>query len=359
MSRGTWAEIDASALRHNVKTIQHIAPHQLIIAMIKANAYGHGINPIAAILSETDIEGLGVAVLEEALVLRQAGISKRIILMEGVFNAAELIHAASENMDVVVHHLGQLELLEQVILPHPIRVWLKIDTGMHRLGFSPEDVKIVWQRLHALSQVESIILMSHFACADQHHDPKTEDQFKVFEQITAGIPGLKSLANSAIILHHSEKHADLLRPGIMLYGISPFSDELGEDYNLKPVMTLHARIIAVKTLKAGESVGYGAIWNCPSDRNIGVVSVGYGDGYPRHAINGTPVLVNGRRASLIGRVSMDMITVDLYDQPDAKVGDPVILWGRGLPIETIAQCANTIAYQLTTQVTARVPRVIV
>jgi alanine racemase len=357
MSRATTATIDLKALRHNLERVKQLAPNSQSIAVIKADGYGHGILRVAKALEAAD--KFGVASLDEALSLRNKSIRKPIVLLEGVFEASEYSKAGLQNVEVVVHHISQLEMLEEYDrgaskAASRINVWLKIDTGMHRLGFPPDIVPIVWQRLKAVSLVKEIYLMTHLANADNPKDMVTKMQLKMFDQATQGLEAKKSIANSGAIISWPETHADFVRPGIMLYGVTPFSTGTGLDHDLQPVMTLSSELIAVNYHKKNSAVGYGGQWVCPEDMPVGVVAIGYGDGYPRHAKSGTPVLVNGARVELIGRVSMDMICVDLRQQSDAKVGDPVILWGEGLPIEEVARSADTIGYELLCHVTQRV-----
>jgi len=287
--------------------------------------------------------------------LRRAGVHQRILLLEGVFDAAELPRCARQGLNIAIHHPEQVRMLETARLDRPVRVWLKIDTGMHRLGLEPDTVPAVFRRLADCSSVAPAIgLMSHLARADERDCEFTLQQLQVFERATADLPGARSLANSAGVLGWPQTHFDWVRPGIMLYGASPFVDRLAADEDLQPVMTFQTRLISIKRLRHGDPVGYGGTWICPEDMDVGVAAAGYGDGYPRHAPSGTPVLVNGREAALIGRVSMDMITVDLRQHPEAQIGDPVILWGEGLPVERIARAAGTISYTLMCGITARV-----
>jgi len=344
MSRPAKVVISLSALRHNYSRIRTLAPDSRIMAIVKADAYGHGIAPIAQSLEDAD--AFGVACLEEARELRQANIKQRINLLEGPYAGEELSEISELELDIVVHDISQIEMLEQSQLSKPIDVWLKIDTGMHRLGFLPELVNDVISRLQQTNSVKNIRLMTHLASANEPDNPMTLEQIQCFNQVTENQDVEKTIANSAGIMAFPDAHVDWVRPGIMLYGVSPFSDSQGPQQGLKPVMTLQSRLITVKQLKAGEPVGYGATWRCPEDMLVGVVAAGYGDGYPRHAKSGTPVLVNGKRAELIGRASMDMLTVDLRSQAQAKTGDPVVLWGEGLPVEEIANHADTIPYEV-------------
>lgn len=343
--RAAHLEIDTVALQHNLRRIRSIVPGCKVLAMVKANAYGHGFETIAKALPEAD--AFGVACIEEAIILRQAGVTNPIVLMEGFFDAAELTLMREWNLVAVIHHFAQIAILENQPFAKPINVWLKIDTGMNRLGFTVEQVPMAWQRLNACPLVSAIdCIMTHFSEPDALDKNTTQRQFEQFMQATSAFPGLKSLANSAAILGWPATSIDWVRPGIILYGVSPFANRLGTDFGLKPVMTLRSEIIAIRQARKGDAIGYGSGSICADDMPIGVVAMGYGDGYPRHARNGTPVLVNNTTVPLIGRVSMDMLTVDLSTVPQTQVGDSVTLWGAGLPIEIVAAKADTIAYEL-------------
>lgn len=353
ISATTKAVINLSACRHNLLLAKKSSPDSNVIAVIKANAYGHGMLEIANTLNEAD--AFAVARVAEAIALRQAGITKAIVLLEGFSSEAELKLASEYQLECVIHHESQLQLLEQT-KGNAIALWLKVDTGMHRLGFNPDDVKNISQRLEQIDTVNHPVkYMTHLANADDKHDKKTLNQvntfYKSIEDITVEET---SIANSAGILGWPQTHASWNRPGIMLYGVSPFINSVAADLNLKPVMTLSSSLISIKQLKKGEAIGYGGSYVCEKDMTIGVVAIGYGDGYPRHAKTGTPVLVNNKRCALVGRVSMDMICVDLGEQKNVQVNNPVTLWGEGLAIEEIAECADTIAYELLCGVTRRV-----
>lgn len=328
------------------------APGRRVATAVKAEGYGHGLLRVARTL---DADAFAVACIEEALTLREAGVDRPILLLEGVFEASELPLCARHGLAITVHHPEQVLMLERARLECPLRVWLKVDSGMHRLGLQPETVAAIYRRLrNCPAVVPEMGLMSHLARADERDCAATLQQLQTFNAATAGLPGERSLANSAGILGWPQTHFDWVRPGIMLYGASPFVDSRAADENLRPVMTLSTRLIAINRLRQGEAVGYGGTWICPEDMDVGVAAIGYGDGYPRHAPSGTPVLVNGREAALIGRVSMDMITLDLRQHPAAQIGDSVVLWGEGLPVERIAQAAGTISYVLLCGITARV-----
>lgn len=355
MSRPTYMKIDLVALAHNFERVCELAKGRSIIAMVKANAYGHGITRIAHALPKAD--ALGVASLEEGLILRDAGIMQPIVLAEGVFYPEEIAEAARHHFTLVVHHLPHVEMLEKVKVDKPFNVWLKINTGMNRLGISPSQFDEIYQRLMAAESVKKPIgLMTHFASADLINDDATSKQLELFNQVTVNHTGPRSLANSAAIIAWPATHGDWVRPGLMLYGASPFADKCGRDFDLQPVMSLWSRIIAITQVRKGGKIGYDGTFTAPEDMLVGVVGVGYGDGYPQFANNGTPTLVNGVECPLAGRVSMDMLTVDLRHQPNAKIGDPVVLWGDGLPVERVASFCNTSAYEILTRMTPR-PRI--
>ena len=351
MTRDTRAVIRLSALRDNLSLARQAAPGSRQLAVIKANAYGHGLVEVAQALEAAD--AFGVACLDEALTLREAGVDKPIVLLEGILSAAELQAVRRHRLDLVVHHSAQIAMLEQAPPGEPVGVWLKIDTGMHRLGVPPETAATFHRRLAACDAVQGAPrLMTHLANGDDRADPATKAQLRIFDEAISGLEGERSVANSAGILGWPQTHAEWNRPGILLYGVSPFG---GEPWpGLAPAMTLHSVLIAVRHLRRGEAIGYGGRFVCPEDMPVGVAAIGYGDGYPRHAPDGTPVLVNGRPAALAGTVSMDMLTLDLRNVPDAVPGDPVTLWGEGLPIETVAAHAGTIGYELLCKVTRRV-----
>lgn len=350
--RRTEVSLDLSALRHNLQRLREAAPASRVMAAIKANGYGHGLERVARTLGDAD--ALGVACVEEAVSLREVGIATPITLLEGFFHADELPLICQHHLDCVIHHVHQIEVLEQQPLSSPLKVWLKVDSGMHRLGIPATDCHQLWQRLVAINDIEVIGLMTHFANADDLNDPTTEQQLALFNKSCDELPGERTIANSAGILGWPQSHAEWNRPGISLYGVSPLLGGRGEQHGLRAVMTLRSELIAVNHLKQGDAIGYGGSWRCPEDMPVGVVAVGYGDGYPRHADSGTPVLVNGQRVPLVGRVSMDMITIDLRAMPQAKIGDEVVLWGKGLPVEEVAEHAATIPYELLCGVTGRV-----
>ncbi len=353
MTRATRAVIDLRALRHNLARVRQAAPSARVMAVVKSNGYGHGL--VRAARAFADAQALAVTCLDEALELREAGLDAPIVLLEGFTAPADLRLLRAHALDCVIHHDTQLEMLDAAPRGAPLRIWLKVDTGMHRLGFAPARVGAVLQRLRECPHVEPRVrLITHLANADDRADPRTDAQVRRLLAAAEGFAGEMSIANSAGVLAWPQTHADWVRPGIMLYGVSPFLDEVAAAQDLKPAMTLHSALIAVNRFRQGDAIGYGGSWTCPEDMPVGVVAIGYGDGYPRHAPSGTPVLVNGRRVPLVGRVSMDMLCVDLRSQPQAMVGDPVVLWGEGLPVEEIARRAGTIGYELLCGVAPRV-----
>lgn len=352
MSRPTYMKIDLAALQHNLQRVRELASGCSVIAMVKANAYGHGIVRVAQALP--DVDAFGVASLEEGLILRDAGVTQPIVLVEGLFYPEEMAEAAKHHFTLVVHHLPHVEMLEQAKVEKPFSVWLKINTGMHRLGIDPIQFQEVYNRLMAADSVKKPIgLMTHFAEADIVDSEATAQQLKIFNHVINSHQGPRSLANSAAIIAWPRTHGDWVRPGLMLYGASPFTGSVGVDHQLKPVMTLWSRLIALTHVERGGKIGYGGTWTAPENMLVGVVGVGYGDGYPQFAQNGTPILVNDVECPLVGRVSMDMLTVDLRKVPNAQIGDPVILWGEGLPVENVANCSHTSAYEILTRMTPR------
>jgi len=354
VSRPLRAEIRVAALRYNLQRVRDSAPSSRIIAVVKANGYGHGMQIVAHALNDAD--AFAVASIDEAINLRESGIHQPILLLEGFFDEADLLLLQAYSLQPVIHSHYQLECLENASITYPFDVWLKLNTGMNRLGFGLSEFSTVYKRLQECDAVQTVHAMTHFACADDRSDSMTAKQIQRFDQTLTGAPLSCTLANSAGILGHPDSHRDWVRPGIMLYGTSPFVDADATSLDLRAVMNLKSELIAVHEVAAGDSVGYGAEWVCEHDMRIGVVAGGYGDGYPRHAPAGTPVLVNGQRVALVGRVSMDMITVDLTDC-DAQVGAPVLLWGDGLAADEVARCAETIAYELFCNVAPRVPRI--
>uniref|UniRef100_A0A3B0MH48 Alanine racemase n=1 Tax=Arsenophonus endosymbiont of Trialeurodes vaporariorum TaxID=235567 RepID=A0A3B0MH48_9GAMM len=353
--KAATAVIHRRALRHNLQRVREIAPHSRIIAVVKANAYGHGLLETAHTVKDL-ADSFGVARISEAIALRENGINNPILLLEGFFELAELPIITRHEIDVVVQSIEQLETLEQIKLEKPIKVWMKLDTGMHRLGFRPEEAKISYTRLMACQNIQKPInIMSHFSRADEPGLPAaTEQQLACFNAFIKDKPGEKSIAASAGILLWQTSHFDWVRTGIMMYGASPQEGKQGKDFGLLPAMTLKSNLIAIRQHKAGEPVGYGGVWVSEQDTNLGVVVIGYGDGYPRNAPSGTPVLINGRKVPIVGRVSMDMISVDLGIETNDKVGDEAIIWGDLLPVEDVAAYTGVSDYELLTKLTSRV-----
>jgi alanine racemase len=348
------ATIDTTALRHNLSAVRARAPSSRVMAVIKANAYGHGLVAVARALEDAD--AFAVARVDEGLLLRQAGISKPVVLLEGVFDREQQAAAAAADFELVVHLPEQIELLRALGTAVPLTVWLKLDSGMNRLGWKGAAFANAWSDLSRLAAVrQPIRLMTHLAAADEPDRTDTERQLQCFEAATRTMPGARSVANSAGLLNYAAALADWVRPGLLLYGVSPIAATVGTDYGLRPVMTLHSRVIAVKDVAAGEHVGYGGAWTAARATRLAVAAVGYGDGYPRSLASGAPVLVNGERAALAGRVSMDMIGIDVTDlKSSVRLGDPVVLWGPQLPVEEIARLAGTIPYELLCGISQRV-----
>ena len=359
MARPNQALLNLNALRHNVGVARSLAPSSKLMAVVKANGYGHGATAIAHGL-ESVVDALAVACVEEAVELRDSGIVAPILLLEGVFEARELVTASELGLWVTIDNRWQLQWLEEASLPAPVQCWLKVDTGMHRLGVAPDQALAFFERLQRCPNSDGTpVLSTHFASADDLHSSQTNEQLALFDQACQGLQAPRSAANSPGLLGWPDSHLDWVRPGYMLYGNSPFAESHPNAEALEPVMTLTSAVISLRDVPAGEYVGYAATWRAERASRIATITIGYGDGYPRLAANGTPVLVNGRVAPLAGRVSMDMITVDVTDLPDVEVGDEVVLWGDGLPVGEIARHAGTIGYELTTRMPLRTPRVIV
>ncbi len=343
------ARIDSTALRHNLSVAKRRAPRSRVWAVVKANAYGHGLARAARALSAAD--GLALIELEAALELREAGEKRPILLMQGFYSPEEIDLITANALTTVVHDAEQLAMLEKAPASAKISAYLKLNTGMNRLGFAAGDLESALGRLGRCAG--EITLMTHFADADGKRG--VQWQVERFQTMSAGLNFPRSLANSAAILRYPEAHADWNRPGIMLYGCSPFSDEGAETLGLRPVMTLSSELIAVRELLAGDSVGYGCTFTASEPTRIGIVACGYADGYPRHAPTGTPILVCGTRTRTVGRVAMDMLIADLAAIPEAKVGSPVTLWGEGLSADEVAASAGTVSYELLCALSPRVP----
>ena len=352
--RPARALIDLQALRHNYQLAREVTGAKAL-AVIKADAYGHGAVQCAQAL-EAEADGFAVACIEEALELRAAGIRAPVLLLEGFFEADELPLIVENDLWCVVHSLWQLDAVEQASLSKPIHVWLKLDSGMHRVGLHPGDYQAAYQRLQASANVSKIVLMSHFARADELDSVRSVEQVAVFLGARAALTAEISLRNSPSVLGWPRVPSDWVRPGLMLYGTSPFEEPQAVAARLQPVMTLESKVICVRELPAGEPVGYGAKFITSKPMRIGVVAMGYADGYPRQAPTGTPVLVDGVRSQLLGRVSMDMLCIDLTDVPHAGLGSTVELWGKNILASEVAAQADTIPYQIFCNL-KRVPRV--
>jgi alanine racemase len=352
MARNTIARIDTAALGHNLARVREHAPGARVMAVVKADAYGHRLDLCLPALKHADM--LAVATLEEARAIRRLGNGLPVLLLEGVIHAGDLAVATELGLELTLHHESQIAQLERFGRSPTPRLWLKVDSGMNRLGVPEGRACELHRRLERLPGVEQVNLVSHFASADDPASDSTRRQIERFRTAVSGLDGELCLANSAGILAHPDSHCDWVRAGIMLYGISPMTDRTGLELGLKPVMTLSSELIAINTVQAGERIGYGGRFRAERDLAIGVAAVGYGDGYPRATADGTPILVKDCPCTLAGRVSMDMITIDLSACPQARIGDPVVLWGQGLPIEIVARSADTIPYELVCRITRRV-----
>ncbi|MHB0992609.1 MAG: alanine racemase [Burkholderiales bacterium] len=350
MTRPTYAHIDAAALRHNLSIARKHAGDARVMAVVKANGYGHDIKVTAAALAEAD--GFAVASLDEAVALRDCGCNKPVLLLEGIFDAEEIALCSTYKFSIVIHNREQINLLRTAKLAEPVPVFLKLNSGMNRLGFTPQDFEPALADLKAMPMLRDITLMSHFATADDDHG--ISGQLETIQSCFNGLPYPVSLANSAALFRYPASRGQWVRPGIALYGATPFPDQTAAGLGLLPAMTLHSRIIATQTLTSGAALGYGRLWVADKPSRIGVVACGYADGYPRHATTGTPILVDGQRTRIVGRVSMDMLFADLTDLPAAGTGSQVILWGKDLPVELIARSAGTVNYELLCARAARV-----
>ena len=351
MPRPITATIDLAALAHNLGVARAHAPHAKVFAVIKANAYGHGLLRAAGALREAD--GFAVLEFDAAIRLRDAGYTQRIVLLEGFFDAREAVAGAARKIASVVHAEEQFAWTDPLLASIPLDVLLKINSGMNRLGFAPQAVRGAYETLQESPGVGKITLMTHFADADGAGGVAA--QMAVFERAVAGIAAPRSLANSAATLRYPETHFDWIRPGILLYGSSPFADRSAAELGLKPVMTLASEIISVCDLKPGDTVGYGGAFRAERAMRIGIVACGYADGYPRHAPSGTPIRVGDRMTATVGRVSMDMLCADITNMSEAGIGTRVVLWGEGNPVDVVAQAAGTVSYELLCALAARVP----
>lgn len=358
--RATRLQLRADALRHNARRARHASGSAALFAMIKADGYGHGLEFVARTLAP-EVDGFGVACLEEAQRVRAAGLGTPLMLLEGPFHADELAAAAQLDAELVIHSDWQLQLLEQAKDDLPLRIWLKIDSGMHRLGVPPAAVADLLARLRARRPLQVCGLLSHFACADQTDDPLSERQLICVRQLAQHHALPFSAANSAALLRYPASLGERVRPGIMLYGSTPLAGHSAASLDLQPTQQLLADVIAINTVPAGDTVGYGGRWRAPRDSRIAVVSIGYGDGYPRHAPDGTPLAIQvagggWQRAVLAGRVSMDMLTVDITDLAAVRIGSQVELWGDQVPVDEVAAHCQTISYELFCRLTARPQR---
>ena len=351
MPRPLTARIDHAALHHNLALARSLAPASRVMAVIKADAYGHGLLRAARAFRSAD--GFAVLTLEDAVALRDAGHRQPILLLQGFYEACELPEIAARGLTVVIHEATQLDMLLASRPSRPIDVHLKMNSGMNRLGLPPEHYRVAAERLQAWGGLGQLTLMTHFATADE--PAGIAWQMARFDAAATGIDAPRSLANSAALVRHAGARTDWVRPGIMLYGVAPSVETAPGDLDLRPAMTLSSRIISVQQLASGECLGYGGAFVADQPTRVGVVACGYGDGYPRHAGTGTPVLVDGVRTRTLGRLSMDSLYVDITALPQAGVGTPVTLWGEGLPAQEVASSAGTIAYQLLCGITRRVP----
>jgi alanine racemase len=353
MPRPLVATIRLAALRHNFEIARRQTPLAKIWAVVKANGYGHGLERVMRGFDSAD--GLALIEPEGALYLRELGWGKPILLLEGCFDAADMALAARHQFDLTIHCVDQLDLFEQTPISAPLHIHLKMNSGMNRLGFTPADFVLAYQRLRNHPAVASLTLMTHFANADVEDSTavSVSDQMQVFSAVCSTLDGIWSVSNSAAGLRHPDLRSDWVRPGIMLYGASP-GTFAASDVALQPAMTLRSKLIGIQQLAIGDAVGYGSRFVAAAPMKIGVVACGYADGYPRHAPSGTPILVDGIMTRVVGNISMDMLMVDLSPIPDARIGSNVILWGDGLPIDQVARAAGTIGYELMCAIAARV-----
>lgn len=355
MTRPTYIEIDLAAIRSNLAVAKSKAPQSKLLACVKANAYGHGAKQVATALQK-DADLFGLASLSEALELRDAGIDTPSLLLEGCFDSAEWLEASQQNFSGVIHNRNQLETFLNLPLFNPMDIWLKLDSGMHRLGFDQEDYLQAYEQLSQSRNCASITLMSHFACSEELDNPFNDQQLKTFNKATSNLAAPRSMANSAAILTRTDTHFDWIRPGYMLYGNSPMSGESPADRGLMHAMGLYSEIISVRSIATGEGVGYNHAWRADKPSRIAVVAIGYGDGYPRNARNGSPVLVDGQEACTVGHIAMDMMLLDITQLADTGVGSKVELWGPNLPASKVAEHSGMSGYELITRLTARLPR---
>lgn len=361
--RPTKALLSTENLRHNVSVIRSLVDKSKVVAMVKANGYGHGIRSVALRIDDL-VDGFGVSSIDEALILRSAGIKSDIILAEGVFDASEIVIAAENNFQIIINNHDQIEWIKNLpLLTRPIKIWIKIDTGLGRLGFISKnlsEIQSIFAKLSKNSNIdEEIVLISHFGCADDVHHPLNDKQIEEFNKVSDFLHKnkfafLKSFTASSSIINFPQCHHDIVRPGLLIYGISPIANKSIIDIGLKPVMQLETQILTIKTIQSGDSIGYGATYVCNKNTKIAVIPIGYGDGYSRTFRANTPVLINNQICSIIGRVSMDMTTVDITNCESAKSGDRVVLWGWDLPVDSVARFSNCVSYDLVTGIQNRV-----
>ena len=355
--RPTSAIVRLNAIVENFKIVCRLAPGSKNVAVIKANAYGHGAVEVARALHD-EVPAFAVAFFEEAVQLRDAGITKPILLLQGTLGVEDVAEAAARDFWLLLHNQQQIDRVLSAKSTRPVRVWLKVETGMYRLGMNLEEAQSACEALVSSNNIQpDLVLCTQLACADDLASPVTKQQVSKLSSFAAQHKLPLSIANSAAIMAWPESHADWNRPGYMLYGNSPFGTAERNDEGLLPAMTLASEIIAVRNVAPGVGLGYGLDWVAQRQSRVGIIAIGYGDGYPRHAPDGTPVLVNGARVPLVGRVSMDMISVDLTDLHAAEIGDFVELWGQNLSVNEVASSAGTIGYELLAGLTGRLPRV--
>ncbi len=356
MTRPSYAQIDLDAIRHNLRVTSSLAPSSKLLAVVKADAYGHGLVTVARAAASM-VSGFAVASVDEALMLRKAGIKVPIVILEGPVSSNEVELASTNDFSLVIAEPEQEQHIAQAQITQAINVWLKMDTGMHRLGIQPAEFRPLLARLKKSAAIkDEIVCATHLSCADGENQGYTAAQIARFDAQLGEENVPTSIANSAAVLAWPDAHRDWIRPGYMLYGNSPFAGKQANAQNLRPAMTVVSQVTALRDISVGDSVGYGAAWTAKRTSKIATVPIGYGDGYPWHAPNGTPVMVEGQRGRLVGRVSMDMITVDVTDIPSVTVGSPVELWGLQLPVGEVARHAGTIGYELLTRLPARLRR---
>jgi alanine racemase len=354
MSRAVRATIHLAALRKNLDRVRALAPRAKVMAVVKADGYGHGLERVARALAGAD--AFGVASIGDGERIRQIGLTQRVVVLSGIDDPGDLAAMRRLGLESVIHHERQLDWLEADSGEgERLRCWLKIDTGMHRLGVAPERAAEVHARLRRCRGVHpEVPVMTHLANSDAFEDPATPGQLARFAPLARELDGELSAANSPAVLGFPDSHLDWVRVGGLLYGVSVLAGRSGADHGFVPAMTLSSKLIAINPVRRGQRIGYGGTYICPVDMPIGVVAIGYGDGYPRHAAAGTPVMIGGREAPIVGRVSMDLVTVDLRGLPQARIGDRVVLWGPDLPVERVAEAADTIGYELICGMTRRV-----